>query len=118
LDDAKRPQDHNVLEETGLSYRITAVNNGKGEQFKPDFLAISPPARRARRNWRREDAPTGGPRVKGVADRRNEIGPGILRVHDGDGLDAGAAHKRLRDMDELSREVLMEEKHSHRGSAT
>jgi GST-like protein len=39
------PNGHKItmfLEETGLPYRITAVNIGKGEQFKPDFLAISP----------------------------------------------------------------------------
>ncbi|WP_439813896.1 glutathione S-transferase N-terminal domain-containing protein [Zavarzinia sp. CC-PAN008] len=31
-----------MLEETGLPYRIRPVNIGRGEQFKPDFLAISP----------------------------------------------------------------------------
>jgi GST-like protein len=30
------------LEETAMPYRIIPVNIGKGEQFKPDFLAISP----------------------------------------------------------------------------
>jgi GST-like protein len=30
------------LEEAGLEYRITHVDIGKGDQFKPDFLAISP----------------------------------------------------------------------------
>ncbi len=30
------------LEETGLPYRIFPVNIGKGEQFKKEFLAISP----------------------------------------------------------------------------
>jgi GSH-dependent disulfide-bond oxidoreductase len=30
------------LEETGLPYRIVPVDLGKGEQFKQDFLAISP----------------------------------------------------------------------------
>ena len=30
------------LEETGLPYRIHPVNIGKGEQFAPEFLAISP----------------------------------------------------------------------------
>jgi GST-like protein len=33
---------HILLEETGLPYRIVPVNIGEGEQFKPDFLAISP----------------------------------------------------------------------------
>jgi GSH-dependent disulfide-bond oxidoreductase len=30
------------LEETGLPYRIVLVDIGKGEQFRPEFLAISP----------------------------------------------------------------------------
>jgi GST-like protein len=39
------PNGHKVtlfLEEAGLSYKIHPVNIGKGEQFKPEFLAISP----------------------------------------------------------------------------
>jgi len=31
-----------MLEECGLPYNVHPVNIGKGEQFKPDFLAISP----------------------------------------------------------------------------
>ncbi len=31
-----------MLEECGLPYRLVPVNIGKGEQFKPEFLAISP----------------------------------------------------------------------------
>ena len=31
-----------LLEECGLPYRIVPVNIGKGEQFQPQFLAISP----------------------------------------------------------------------------
>ena len=31
-----------MLEECGLPYRVHPVNIGKDEQFKPDFLAISP----------------------------------------------------------------------------
>ena len=31
-----------ALEEMGLPYRIVPVNIGKGEQFTPEFLAISP----------------------------------------------------------------------------
>jgi GSH-dependent disulfide-bond oxidoreductase len=31
-----------MLEECGLPYRVRWVNLGKGEQFAPDFLAISP----------------------------------------------------------------------------
>ena len=31
-----------MLEECGLPYRMLPVNIGKGDQFKPEFLAISP----------------------------------------------------------------------------
>jgi GST-like protein len=33
---------HVMLEECGLPYRVHGVNIGTGEQFAPDFLAISP----------------------------------------------------------------------------
>jgi GST-like protein len=33
---------HIMLEECGLPYRVHAVDIGAGDQFKPDFLAISP----------------------------------------------------------------------------
>jgi GSH-dependent disulfide-bond oxidoreductase len=33
---------HVMLEECGLPYRVHAVNIGTGEQFEPQFLAISP----------------------------------------------------------------------------
>src|SRR5215469_8826899 len=39
------PNGHKItmfLEETGLPYRIVPVHIGKGEQFEPSFLAISP----------------------------------------------------------------------------
>ena len=39
------PNGHKItlfLEETGLPYRIFPVDIGKGDQFKPDFLAIAP----------------------------------------------------------------------------
>ena len=39
------PNGHKItlfLEETAMPYRIVPVNIGKGEQFKPDFLKISP----------------------------------------------------------------------------
>jgi GST-like protein len=39
------PNGHKItlfLEETGIPYTIKAVNIGKGEQFRPEFLAISP----------------------------------------------------------------------------
>ncbi|WP_395688303.1 glutathione S-transferase N-terminal domain-containing protein [Aestuariivirga sp.] len=39
------PNGHKItifLEESGLAYRIHPVDIGKGDQFKPEFLAISP----------------------------------------------------------------------------
>lgn len=33
---------HIMLEETGLPYRVIPINIGAGDQFKPDFLKISP----------------------------------------------------------------------------
>jgi len=39
------PNGHKItmfLEETGLAYEIVLVNIGKGEQFRPEFLAIAP----------------------------------------------------------------------------
>jgi len=39
------PNGHKItifLEEAGLPYKIVPVNIGKGDQFKPEFLAISP----------------------------------------------------------------------------
>ncbi|NYT23452.1 glutathione S-transferase N-terminal domain-containing protein [Alcaligenaceae bacterium] len=39
------PNGHKItlfLEETGLPYRIKAINIGKGDQFSPEFLAIAP----------------------------------------------------------------------------
>ena len=39
------PNGHKItmfLEEVGLAYRILPVNIGKGDQFKPEFLAIAP----------------------------------------------------------------------------
>ena len=33
---------HIMLEETGVDYEIHPVNIGEGDQFKPEFLAISP----------------------------------------------------------------------------
>jgi GST-like protein len=33
---------HIMLEECGLPYRVTPIDIGAGDQFKPDFLAISP----------------------------------------------------------------------------
>ena len=31
-----------ILEECGLEYRMIPVNIGRGDQFKPEFLAVSP----------------------------------------------------------------------------
>jgi len=31
-----------MLEETKIKYKITSINLGKGEQFKPEFLKINP----------------------------------------------------------------------------
>ena len=39
------PNGHKItlfLEETGLPYKVIPINIGKGEQFKADFLAVSP----------------------------------------------------------------------------
>ncbi len=39
------PNGHKItmfLEETGLTYKVIPVDIGKGDQFKPDFLAIAP----------------------------------------------------------------------------
>src|SRR2546426_11346564 len=33
---------HIMLEETGLQYKVHPIDIGAGDQFKPDFLAISP----------------------------------------------------------------------------
>src|SRR5690625_3787926 len=33
---------HIMLEEVGLDYEVYPVNIGKGDQFKPEFLRISP----------------------------------------------------------------------------
>ena len=39
------PNGHKVtifLEETGMTYKVSPINIGKGEQFQPDFLKIAP----------------------------------------------------------------------------
>ena len=33
---------HILLEELGLAYRVHHIDIGAGDQFKPEFLAISP----------------------------------------------------------------------------
>src|ERR1044072_6449921 len=45
LYDWTTPNGHKItifLEETGLPYNIKPINIGKGEQFSPEFLKISP----------------------------------------------------------------------------
>ncbi|STQ68487.1 GST-like protein yfcG [Hafnia alvei] len=42
---APTPNGHKItlfLEESGLAYQIHRVDIGAGDQFKPEFLAISP----------------------------------------------------------------------------
>ena len=54
------PNGHKIticLEEAGLPYQIVAVNIGKGEQFRPEFLAIAPNNRMPAIV---DDAPPGG----------------------------------------------------------
>jgi GST-like protein len=56
------PNGHKIrmfVEETGIAYRIVPVNIGKGDQFKPEFLAISPNNRMPAIV---DPEPTGGPR--------------------------------------------------------
>ena len=43
-----------MLEEVGLPYRVHAINIGKDDQFKPDYMKINPTARS-----RRSSIPTG-----------------------------------------------------------
>src|SRR4030081_4122224 len=46
------PNGHKItmlLEETGLKYKIFPINIGKGDQFKPEFLAGAPTKRSTRR---------------------------------------------------------------------
>src|ERR1039457_7270920 len=33
---------HIMLEETGLPYRVHPINIGRGDQFKPEYVAICP----------------------------------------------------------------------------
>src|SRR4030065_257630 len=62
---------HIMLEETGLPYRVHPVDIGAGDQFKPEFLKISPnnkmPARipYAMQRYSKE-----ANRLYGVMDRR------------------------------------------------
>jgi GST-like protein len=42
LADAQRQEDHDHARGDGLEYRIFPVNINKGDQFKPEFLEISP----------------------------------------------------------------------------
>jgi len=42
LDHAERPQNHDFLERSRTGIQDFPVNIGKGEQFKAEFLAVSP----------------------------------------------------------------------------
>ena len=74
------PNGHKVtifLEEAGLEYKVIPVNIGKGEQFKADFLAVSP-------NNRipaivDHDPPGGGKPLSGLQVGRD---PGLSRRED------------------------------------
>ena len=49
------PNGHKItifLEEAAIAYRIVPVNISRGEQFKPEFLAISPNNRMPRPSFR------------------------------------------------------------------
>jgi GSH-dependent disulfide-bond oxidoreductase len=50
-----------MLEETGLPYRVVPVNLGQGDQFKPEFMAISPNNRMPA--IVDDDPPGGGPAI-------------------------------------------------------
>jgi len=49
-----------MLEETGLPYRVLPVNINKGDQFKPEYLAISPNNKMPAIVDRSTDSPAGG----------------------------------------------------------
>ena len=67
-----------ALEELGLPYKVVPVNIGRGEQFKPDFLAISPNNRMPAIV---DHAPAdGGAAALGVRVRRD---PDVSRREDG-----------------------------------
>ena len=62
------PNGHKItifLEEAAVAYQIVPVNISKGDQFKPEFLAISPNNRMpaivdGQRQFSKALAPTGG----------------------------------------------------------
>jgi GSH-dependent disulfide-bond oxidoreductase len=83
------PNGHKVtmfLEEVGLPYRIVPVDIGAGDQFKPEFLAISP-NNRMPAIVDREPADGGGPLsvfesgaiLLYLAEKTGELLPGDLR---------------------------------------
>ena len=72
-----------MLEETGLPYTLKPVNIGAGDQFKPEFLAISPNARMpAIVDHDTPDGPTAGVRIRRHPD---PSGGEIRPVHAGFG---------------------------------
>ena len=83
------PNGHKItmfLEETGTPYRIIPVNIAKGDQFEPEFLAISPNNRIPA--IRDEEPADGGPPLSVLesgaillylADKTGQFIPGNLR---------------------------------------
>ncbi len=82
------PNGHKItmfLEEAGLKYKIFPINIGKGDQFKPEFLAVAPNNRipgdgRSRAKGRRQadldlrirrDAAVSGREDRQVSPRRH-----------------------------------------------
>ena len=70
-----------MLEECGLEYRTIPVNIGKGDQFKPEFLAISPNNRMPA--IVDHDDPVGGPSASSSPARSCASGRAQRPVHAG-----------------------------------
>ena len=78
------PNGHKItifLEETGLPYRIVPVNISKGEQFRPEFLAISP-----------------NNRIPGIIDRNPKDGGAPISVFESGAILVYLAEKTGRHM--------------------
>jgi len=84
-----------MLEECGLEYRTIPVNIGKGDQFKPEFLAISP-----------------NNRMPAIVDHDppKEFGPGPLPVFESGAILMHLAEKTGRFMpkDKRGRKAILE----------
>ena len=74
-----------MLEEAGLPYKVHFVNIGKGDQFKEEFLEISP------NNKMPAIVDPDGPDGKPICDLRIRRYPAISRPQDGQVLSAGRA---------------------------